>query len=292
MRYGLPYQGSKNAIAEQIVRQLPKAETLVDLFCGGCAVTHCAMLMGKYQNYIINDIEPLIVELFEGAIEGRYNNDTRWISRDDFNNLKACDPVVRYVWSFSNNGMNYCYGRCIEPWKKALHYARVFGDNSLLAEMGIDSDGSSKDIRAHHDEYAAKYRAWASGSGETNRMQGLESLQRLESLQSLQRLSGDYQAVSIPEGAVVYCDIPYRGTDCKSYNGFNHERFYEWAQDRDDVFISEYSMPEPFVEIFSIQKTVLTNANGVNGYVGEKLYTTPQAVERWGLRKEEQLTMF
>ena len=48
MNYGLPYQGSKNAIAEWVIGQLPEAETFVDLFCGGCAITHAAMLSGKY----------------------------------------------------------------------------------------------------------------------------------------------------------------------------------------------------------------------------------------------------
>lgn len=32
MNYGLPYQGSKNGIAEWVVGQLPAAETFVDLF--------------------------------------------------------------------------------------------------------------------------------------------------------------------------------------------------------------------------------------------------------------------
>lgn len=34
MRYGLPYKGSKNAIAEWIVEQLPEGDVLVDLFGG------------------------------------------------------------------------------------------------------------------------------------------------------------------------------------------------------------------------------------------------------------------
>lgn len=36
--------GSKNKIAEWIVEHLPEGGTLYDLFCGGCAVTHCALL--------------------------------------------------------------------------------------------------------------------------------------------------------------------------------------------------------------------------------------------------------
>lgn len=56
MNYGLPYRGSKNKIAKRIVDMLPKATTLVDVFAGGCAITHAAMLSDKYQNYIANDI--------------------------------------------------------------------------------------------------------------------------------------------------------------------------------------------------------------------------------------------
>ena len=35
MRYGLCYKGSKNAVAEWIISELPRADVFVDLFCGG-----------------------------------------------------------------------------------------------------------------------------------------------------------------------------------------------------------------------------------------------------------------
>jgi len=35
MRYGMPYQGSKNQIAENILSYLPRGKRLVDLFGGG-----------------------------------------------------------------------------------------------------------------------------------------------------------------------------------------------------------------------------------------------------------------
>lgn len=50
MKYGLPYKGSKNKLAERIVRLMPKRTHLMDLFCGGCAVSHAAMVMGKYKH--------------------------------------------------------------------------------------------------------------------------------------------------------------------------------------------------------------------------------------------------
>lgn len=46
LRYGVPYQGSKSRIAGKIVGQLPVAKHFYDLFAGGCAMTHCAMVKG------------------------------------------------------------------------------------------------------------------------------------------------------------------------------------------------------------------------------------------------------
>ena len=69
-RYGVPYMGSKNAIAEWLIDKLPSSKVFVDLFAGGCAVTHAAIESGKYQEYIINDIGPA-PDLFIDAIHGR-----------------------------------------------------------------------------------------------------------------------------------------------------------------------------------------------------------------------------
>ena len=121
-RYGIPYKGSKNGIAEWVVDILPEADNLYDLFAGGCAVTHCAMESGKWENYIINDIEPGIVQLFKDAINGKLANEERWISRETFEMFKGTDPYIRYVWSFSNNGISYLYAPEIERFKKHLHF--------------------------------------------------------------------------------------------------------------------------------------------------------------------------
>ena len=101
--------GSKNRIARDIVEQLPSAEYFVDLFCGGCAVTHAAMLSGKYKKFIINDIAPDMPRLFADAINGKYRNEKRWISREDFERLKDTDAYVRTCWSFGNNGKGYLW---------------------------------------------------------------------------------------------------------------------------------------------------------------------------------------
>lgn len=138
MKYGLPYKGSKNKLAERIVRLLPKRTNLVDLFCGGCAVSHAALLIGKYEHIHINDINWMCPTLFIDALNGKYNDENRWISREDFFRLKDTDPYVAVVWSFGNNLHTYLYSKEIEPLKKAIHYAMFFSDYSLGKELGHD----------------------------------------------------------------------------------------------------------------------------------------------------------
>ena len=157
--YGLPYMGSKNAIAEWVVRHMPKATNLYDLFAGGCAITHRAMLVHRFQNIYANDIVDTPI-LFADAIKGNFKDEKRWISRDDFNELKESDIYVRVCWSFGNNQSGYLYSKDIEPWRRALHYARVFGDFSLLQEMGIDTDGSREDICNNQAKYKEQYIRW------------------------------------------------------------------------------------------------------------------------------------
>lgn len=135
MNYGLPYMGSKNRIAEWVVDILPASDTLYDLFAGGCAITHCAMLSGKWNNYVINDINPGVTQLFLDAMDGKYKDENRWISREDFFKLKDDDPFVACCWSFGNSWKTYMYGPNIEPYKKACHYAIVFDDWGQYAEL-------------------------------------------------------------------------------------------------------------------------------------------------------------
>ena len=134
-KYGLPYKGSKNKLAERIVDLLPKKKHLVDLFCGGCAVSHAALVRGKYEHVHINDLNWMCPTLFMDVVAGKYKNEGRWISREDFVRLRDTDPFVAMIWSFGNNMRDYMYSREIEPYKKACHYAVVYEDFSLLREL-------------------------------------------------------------------------------------------------------------------------------------------------------------
>ena len=126
--FGLGYQGSKNRIAKDIIGVLPGGERFVDLFAGGCSMTHCAMFSGKYNRFLANDIDGRIPQTFKDAIDGKYADERRWISRDEFFKLKDSDMYARLCFSFGNNQKTYMYNPSIEPYKKACHYAIVFDE--------------------------------------------------------------------------------------------------------------------------------------------------------------------
>lgn len=138
--YGLTYQGSKNRIAEWVIDHLPHAKNFYDLFSGGGAITHAAILSGKWKNYTMNDLNPLCLG-FVKAANGEYTDEEmdRWISREEYEATRTTDPIAFFCYSFAGNGENYCYAKEIEPFKKALHYARVLGDDSALKAMGCPS---------------------------------------------------------------------------------------------------------------------------------------------------------
>ena len=214
MRYGLPYRGSKSRIAPEIAAHLPSGAVFYDLFCGGCAVTHAAMLSGRWERFVVNDLQGDMAELFVNAANGKYRNEDRWISREDFLSLKDADAYVRVCWSFGNNGKDYLYGRGIEPYKRALHHAVVFGDFAPLSELCPEVVDACRSALAGIEERSARrveigravvrwlkangtpemvlnnplYRSSKFKGGRVDFLESLESLERLESLESLERL--------------------------------------------------------------------------------------------------------
>ena len=296
MRYGVPYKGSKNGIAEWIYSHFPRRTNFYDLFCGGCAILQVALMRQEYKNYIANDIDADGIKLFLSAINGDFKNETRWISREDFFKLKDKEPYIKYAWSFGNNGRDYLYSREIEPYKKAWHYAIYFHDYSLAEELGMDLK-SIEPIGDIYQRYIATKRITEyiiqneniTRSINFERQQQLEALNRLQSLQSLQ---SDYSAVSILPDSVIYCDIPYHNTNAygsKNVNTFDYERFYTWCEKQTEpLFISEYYMPEDrFVCIDTIEKPVMLNS-GADLKAEEKLFIPKHQEEMYRKWRTEE----
>ena len=136
MNFGLPYKGSKSAIAKDIVAVLPGGDRLVDLFCGGCAITDYAMKKtDKFNQFLINDIDERNPKTYMKALNGGFRNEDRWISRQDFFKLKETDDYVRLCFSFGNGGKTYMYGPQIEPYKRAIHHIVFWKDYAPMEEL-------------------------------------------------------------------------------------------------------------------------------------------------------------
>lgn len=275
MRYGVPYRGSKNKITDWVVDHLPDGKTLVDLFAGGCAVTHAAILDGRWENFIINDLGDA-PEVFENAVNGKYANEKRWISREDFYKLKDSDPYVSIVWSFGNNRRDYLYGKDIEPIKKAIHYARVFNDDLLMNQLK-ESNKNERLVRLQSLES----------------LQRLQRLERLQSLEKLQRLQLDYRNVEIPKDAVVYADPPYKNTGSTGYAGqFDYDAFEKWLADVPFmVIVSEYNAPKGCTEIANIKKRQTMGTGNKGGTNIEKLFVQDRFYERYKYVMDYQFEM-
>lgn len=270
MNFGIPYMGSKNLIAERLVSQFPRAEYFVDLFAGGCAMTHAAFLSGKFKKFICNDLDFRGVELFKQAVSCKFKNENRWISRDDFYKLKDSDLYVRFCWSFGNNQKDYLYSKQIERQKRALHYAILFDDwvyfyelfpdiyDEVAKEILFVTDVKTRYLTIKHHFAFQKMRMDLQRLESLERLQSLQRLQSLEMLQRLQSIETsklDYSQVTIPYNSVVYADPPYKGK--KSYSvKFDSDLFFDWCRNQNfPIYISEYDAPKDFKAVFEINKT-------------------------------------
>lgn len=254
MSYGLPYKGSKSRIANELIACLPNAENFYDMFVGGGAVTHRALLEGRWRNVFINDINPLIPQLFLDSVNGKYHNCTRWVSREEFHEQKATDGLVAVCYSFGNNLRQYLYNEDVEPYKRAFHIAVAERDYAPMQEFGVDLSPVDSIPDIHWRRIEAQNIVAENENENIQRCSTCETLSRYERLQWLERLnrfkdklhmtSLDYREVEIKPNSLIYCDIPYYNTD-GYVTEFNHDEFYDWACNQENpVYISSYWMPE------------------------------------------------
>ena len=260
-------------------------------------MTHAAILSGKYKNVLANDLDGRGVQLFRDAVDGKYRDEKRWISREEFMQLRDTDPYVALCWSFGNNMRDYMYSYELEPGKKLLHEI-LFADTpeERYAAWRTFSKQYIYRVQEHKNGYELQTFECLKRVENLERLQSLESLERLERLESAGDFSVsklDYQDVSIPENTVIYCDIPYKGkTAAKStaYNSstFDYDRFYAWAHEQTELtVISEYAMPDGFVPIWEREKTVNSCATQTTKAV-EKLFVSEHQIEMWAERTRKE----
>lgn len=288
-QFGIKYKGSKDKIAIDIISQLPAGNRFVDLFGGGFAMSHCALLSNKYQKVLYNDINPLLPSLIQKAINGDYSYKVfkpKFISRDEFQANKDKDGYIKYIWSFGNNGRCYMYGRDIEDIKRKAHDFVVFGklDKDLLSLLPeLRQKVKSTDIEKRRLEFTR----YASGVkklriqnlevlkrlqdlekiGCLNRIEDLENLKNLNNLNNLNNQKNlnklsfanlDYRQYEYQQGDIVYCDIPYEATEDYGIK-FDHKAFYDWAESCTyPVYFSSYPIRNDRFEIIWAKKHLST----------------------------------
>ena len=291
MRYGVPYQGNKSPIADWLAEQIPSAENFYDMFAGGFAVTHRMVLERRHRRFFANDINALSCRLFSDCVNGRAPK-ARWVSHEDFDRLKTTDGYAACCFSFGSDWQSYIYSSVLEPLKRALHHAIVDLDFTETDALGIDLHYIAERPTIHARMLAVR-KVVKNRGGELQHLERLQNLERLESFERLQNLTrlntldrldslaittGDYRDVRIEQNSIIYCDPPYNGTHGYGCRSFDHQAFYDWCRQQNElVLVSEYQMPDDFETVSSKDRMDSKGAN-----------TRIVAKERLFIRKDQR----
>jgi site-specific DNA-adenine methylase len=293
----LPYLGSKRKSAGKIYQTIknfnPEAEIICDLFCGGFAISEYFIQNG--WEAISNDKNKYVIAILkqtilEGLDEAKC---LEFVTREKFTDVmqnkdKYEDWYVGYVmcvWSFGNNQSKYLFGKDTEPAKRAGHELVVNKNPDPIKKLipnipqkYIDGILKQKDWHTRRIALLRVNKALQTRIFELEQLQQLERIEQLEQLErpKLQFFCGDYFDVKIPDGAVIYCDPPYKGTAEYHEGAFNHNQFWDWVREKsktNKVYISEYQAPSDFKKILEFSQ-VSTLARVQNkGQPNECLFT-------------------
>jgi 16S rRNA G966 N2-methylase RsmD len=296
----IPYMGSKNKIAIDLLREMlkvkPKAKYFYDLFGGGGSMSFTASQIGLKTHY--NELQSSLVKFMdyilnrlEKGLKGQYglfpDDFYKFIDREEFMKLKDEDSIkgqfARICYSFGNNQKGYLFGD-IEETKHLAHNIVMFRCEKSLRKFNklnkvnytISNAKTWNERRLHHkDEWRQHMK--------TKDYSKLECLQQLERLQNLEQLEPifttsnlSYKEVKINtpiEETIIYIDPPYRNT-AKYIEGkdFNYKELDQWFLDNKyTCFMSEYNAPHKV--LFEIDKfSLLNNSKEKRKVVKEKLY--------------------
>ena len=270
MNLGLPYKGSKNTIAEDLVKCIPRGKKLLDACCGGGAVLMAAAMSGRWEKVVGNDLNAATIALLDAVLihkgQIQYEHPPICTRNDFFQSLQRIengdftiqDCVNKYCASFGNDGKTYLYGADIEECK-------------TTAEMMLSSRKIEDRIRFYR-----KFMGFLLGDSSDEKLHRLENLQNLNQLERLQRLERlerlDIFNINYSEFDIVYFDIPYKGTNKYDFE-FDYERFYDFfASLGKPAFLSEYDAPFNVVATFDKEQKMAARGGNEKKESLEKLY--------------------
>lgn len=277
MKYGLPYKGSKSAIAQKIMDALPSGESFCDACCGGGAILMAAALSGKYTRVTGYDINEAIVGLIRatmidfGTID--YEHDLPSVDRKSFfeaRNRSAgiSDWLVRYCYSFGTDGQTFL-------WSDETHEGFHLLENALRAKTLDDRVHAVQELSKRPDAL--------------DLMSRVEPFVRLRRIKKVEQTMWDSKTTTRVDAGVksmfevdyepfdvIYFDPPYKNTRGYFKAKFDYRDFEELISGLRDkgkrVFVSEYSQPtDGFACVAEFSKQVLINKTS-NTAGTERLY--------------------
>ena len=294
-KLGIPYMGSKRAIAPEIVnfikKENPKVKYFYDLFGGGGAISFYALNLFEYVIY--NDYNKGVVSLLDKILTDGITDDFyHWVDMEEFNKLKTGTDWksgwIKTCWSFGNNQKNYMYGKKFESNKKLLHDL-IVGDlkEKLEKELNVKLRQAPQNLSVQKRRLWYKKQLAKCGFEHLRqlehlqRLQHLERVQQLEQLQHLERRENltiknlSYQDVTIntpPDETVIYLDPPYKNT-AKYEFGICHIEFEKFVQELKTqgyiVYVSGYHGEYPVVLELNKRQLLATTKTKI---VIEKLF--------------------
>lgn len=273
---GLPYKGSKNTIADALVKCMPAGKNFLDACCGGGAVLEAAYLSRKYSSVTGIDIDEGILLLLKAVFRdfGQIDYEHRQLrTAEDFKKAYASrktleDAVTRFTCSFGFNGYDYQWGEKRRKLKYLAHQAltlptldgRRQAFHSFIRELI-----ASGEVKGDRWEIAlTEIKNCAHTEQATNlcRLQKVESVMRASAETNpttLEIRKASMFEVDYDPYDVIYFDPPYANTKGYDKSKFDFTRFRELIESLatrgKHVFVSEYNSPSPmFSEVFKVEK--------------------------------------
>jgi DNA adenine methylase len=227
------YHGGKQRIGKKLAQIIWLVSSLVEIqenitFHGYCE-PFCGML-GVYQH---------IPELFSGTSILEYK-------AGDIN------ESVTKMWKKAQKGW-VPPSECLEE-----KYEKLKRTKASSAEKGFIGHQYSFGGQ-YFKGYNKKYDNTKNSVAAANRIVNISQV-----LSDVIFTSGEYSQFSGLSKYVVYCDPPYKNTECHYVDenlvkhGFDHDKFWEWCRKMSKnnlVIVSENTAPNDFIEIFQIKSS-------------------------------------
>jgi site-specific DNA-adenine methylase len=182
-----------------------------------------------------------------------------WIKkRKIYTNIVLKIEAIRVTKLYSDKVYNYFKNLSFEEFHKLSNMEIVHKINELIPDIPKKNYTCVKNKKL-------------------SELQQLQQLERLQQLEQLELINKSYINVDLDkyrdEDIIIYCDPPYRNTD-KYLLDFDYGEFDKWAINNEKtIFVSEYTMPDDFREIFTIEKRSSFSSNSNKLMTIEKLYS-------------------